>query len=47
MHWVLKLVSVLTVPIPPLKMVRTTRAATRMTTAVTTIIMVVESAFII
>jgi hypothetical protein len=46
MHWLLKLVTVLTVPIPPPKIVSTTKAAMRMTIAVTTIRMVVERAFI-
>jgi hypothetical protein len=50
-HWVMQLffwfVISATLLIPPPKMVSTTRAATRMTTAVTTIKMVVERAFIL
>jgi len=45
-HWLLKLETVVTVPTPPPKMVSTTSAATSITTAVTTIRMDVDSAFI-
>jgi hypothetical protein len=50
-HWVIQLVLNVVIgvicPIPPPKIVRITRAATRMTTAVTTIIMVSERAFML